>query len=248
VKRLAATAVVVVLLFAVRVGAGPLESGFLARIAATLALIERTLRQTNEVVSATRDRLAEVYPDNALRPIERLFERARSIKDEVEALSCSWQFSLRVQRLWQGLFQGARLCKAEWRALFGAPPRYVLQDLDEYFDYSATRRLNMVATRVERGRPQQEFLEWLLTEAERGRDPGEGGKFSPGYSQRLSALGAAALGNVLLEEGDTLTAELELAQEQVNDRRYRKRLETELALDVYAQLAGKAPGSGEARP
>jgi hypothetical protein len=227
--------------------AGPVEAGLLARIAATLALIEDTLRRTNEVVSATKERLAAVYPPDVARSIEKAFVSVRSIEEEVKALACGWKFSPRVQRLWEGVFSGRRICRDEWVALFGSAPPYVLQDLDEYQDYQATRRINMVATRVERGQGQKDFMEWLLKEAERGRNPDGTGPASPGYSQRLSAIGAAALGNVLLEEGDTRTAELELRQERANDSRYRKRLQTELALDLYVQLAGTSP-SQAARP
>jgi hypothetical protein len=218
--------------------------GILEQIAATLAQVERTLRDTNTVVQATKDRLALVYPPDVIRTISRAFASVGSIADEVKALACDWRFSPRVLRLWQGIFAGLRICKNEWAALFGTAPPYVLGDLDEFFDYQATRRLNMVATRVERGPGQQDFLNWLLAEAERGRSPDGSGPASPGYSQRLSAIGSAALGNVLLEAGDTETAELELRQERSNEQRYRQRLTTELALDVYTQLAGPQATEG----
>jgi hypothetical protein len=239
-KRTLALVLTLSLIAVTRSSAGPFETGILAKIVATLALIERTLRETNIVVQETRERLSQVYPKDVVRAIDKTFASIRSISDEVASLSCGWRFSPRVQRLWEGIFAGRRICRNEWSALFGSPPPYVLQDIDEYFDYQATRRLNMVATRVERGQGQNDFLTWLFSEAERGREPDGSGPASPGYSQRLSALGAAALGNVLLEEGDTRTAELELRQERANDARYRKRLGTELAIDVYGQLA--APG------
>jgi hypothetical protein len=248
-KRVVALALGVALIAALpaRALAGPVEAGLLARIAATLATIEETLRRTNEVVSATKERLAAVYPPDVVRSIEHAFVSVRSIEEEVKALACDWKFSPRVQRLWEGVFSGRRICREEWVALFGSAPPYVLQDLDEYFDYQSTRRINMVATRVERGQAQKDFLEWLLGEAKRGRNPDGTGPASPGYSQRLSAIGAAALGNVLLEEGDTQTAELELRQERASEARYRKRLETELSIDLYSQLAGEG-GAPEKAP
>src|SRR5215472_13571503 len=170
--------------------AGPFETGILAKIVATLALIERTLRETNLVVQATRERLSQVYPKDVILAIDKTFASIRSISEEVASLSCGWRFSPRVQRLWEGIFAGRRICRNEWAALFGSPPPYVLQDIDEYFDYQATRRLNMVATRVERGQGQNDFLTWLFDEAKRGREPDGSGPASPGYSQRLSALGA----------------------------------------------------------
>jgi hypothetical protein len=96
----------------------------------------------------------------------------------------------------------------------------------------------MVTSRVAAGPRNQEFLGWLMEETEKGRAPGAEAKYGPGYSQRLSAVGAAALGNVLLEQGDTLTAELELAQERINEKRLHRKLQTELALGLLAALAG----------
>lgn len=219
--------------------AGPGENAVLVEIIAVLRTMHATLTRIREAVASTRDTFNAVYPRRALEQIEHVVDQVRTIQDEVEQISCGWQFSLRTERLWEGLFRGARLCRPEFRQLFGAPPDYVLQDLDEYFDYSATRRLNMVATRVERGPRQQEFLRWLLAEAEHGRNR-EDEPYGPGYSQRLSAVGAAALGNVLLEQGDTLTAQLELAQERANDKRLRQKLAAELSLDLYRRLASPA--------
>jgi hypothetical protein len=226
---------------------GPFEVGILQQIAATLLKVEQTLRDTNNVVAATKERLSEVYPPDVIRSIDQAFLSVRTIAEEVKALTCDWKFSPRILRFWQGIFGGLRICKQEWAALFGTAPPYVLADLDEFFDYQATRRINMVATRVERGASQKEFLSWLLSESKRGRNPDGSGPASPGYSQRLSAIGSAALGNVLLEAGDTQTAELELRQERANDARYRKRLGTELSLDVYTQLAGPEPATGGAQ-
>jgi hypothetical protein len=247
-KRVIVAALVAALLLgslAPPASAGPGEDAVLVQIIAVLRLIHSTLDSIRETVATTRDTLHLTYPLDALKRIGYFFEEVRSIKDEVSALSCGWRFSVRTQRLWKGLFDGARLCKPEFQNLFGSSPEYVLQDLDEYYDYSATRRLNMVATRVERGPAQQTFLRWLLREAERGRrSPDDGTPYGPGYSQRLSAIGAAALGNVLLEQGDTLTAQLELAQERVIDKRLRQKLQTEMSMTVYAALAGEpVPGS-----
>jgi hypothetical protein len=224
--------------------AGPGENAVLIEIIAVLRTMHETLTRIREAVASTRETLNFVYPPRVLEQIEHVVDQVRTIQDEVEQISCGWQFSLRTERLWEGLFRGARLCRPEFRDLFGAPPDYVLQDLDEYFDYSATRRLNMVATRVERGPRQQEFLRWLLAEAEHGRNV-DGEPYGPGYSQRLSAVGAAALGNVLLEEGDTLTAQLELAQERANDKRLRQKMAAELSLDLYRRLAIQASAPAE---
>ena len=240
-------AVVIVGMFAPPASAGPGENAVLVQIIGVLRTMHTTLKEIREAMESTRDSLNRAYPFRTLNPILHVFDEVRSIRDEVEAISCSWRFSLRTERLWEGLFRGVRLCKPEFRQLFGAPPSYVLGDLDEYMDYSATRRLNMVATRVERGPRQQEFLRWLLFEAERGRTS-ESEPYGAGYSQRLSAVGAATLGNVLLEQGDTITAQLELAQERANDKRLRQKMAADLSLDLYRRLADTPEPEGEVLP
>ena len=74
-----------------------------------------------------------------------------------------------------------------------------------------------------------------------GRDPGDPTKpYSPGYSQRLSALAAAELGNVMIETGDTQTAMLELDQEALNDKRRKRLLAHQTAALIYLDLASRA--------
>ena len=236
-RPLAVSFFALALAIAPRAWAGPLEWAQLAAIIDTLRKIHTTLQDINTFVRSTRDTLELVYPPAALREITQVFDQVDTIKDEVKGLSCGWRFGVSVQRLWDGVFSGQRLCKTEWQAVFGAPPQSVLQDLDEFQDYQAVRRLNMVTSRVEAGPKNEEFLGWLMEEAEKGRDPGAEAKYGPGYSQRLSAVGAAALGSVLLEQGDILTAELELAQERINEKRLRRKLETELALGWLEALA-----------
>ena len=223
--------------------AGPVEWAQLAAIIDTLRKVHATLQDINTFVRSTRDTLNLVYPPAALREIKEVFGQVATIKDEVRELSCGWHFSMSVQRLWDGIFSGQRLCRPEWQAVFGAPPPSVFQDLDEFQDYQGVRRMNMVTSRVEAGPRNQEFLGWLLEEAEKGREPGAEEKYGPGYSQRLSAVGAAALGNVLLEQGDTLTAELELVQERVNEKRLQRKLRTELAVGWLGAMADEGlPG------
>ena len=82
---------------------------------------------------------------------------------------------------------------------------------------------------------------WLAREAGLGRDPLDGTKpYSPGYSQRLSALGAAELGNVMVETGDTQTAMLELDQEALNAKRRNRLLAHESAALVYWDMTRRA--------
>lgn len=122
--------------------------------------------------------------------------------------------------------------------MFGPPVYAADWDLQSYYDWSAVRRLNLIKTRNEKSTLRAEEAHWLATEAVQGRNPPWDPTlpYSPGYSQRLSALGAASLGNVMVEMGDTQTAMLELDQEALNDKRRRRLLDHRAATLVYAGL------------
>src|SRR5262249_16153815 len=92
-------------------------------------------------------------------------------------------------------------------------------------------------TRNEKSTLRADEARWLSTESQKGRDPWDPSQpYSPGYAQRLSALGAAQLGNVMVEMGDTQTAMLDLEQEALNDNQRRRLLDHQAATFLYAGL------------
>jgi hypothetical protein len=210
----------------------------LAQIIAWLEQIDRTLRDINRITEDIKGKLNLVYPLGSLRKIETFFDPVDSIKDEVEKLSCNWRFTPRVERLRLALFKGGSFCRSEWNQLFGGPAPTMDADLESYYDWSAVRRLNLIRTRNEKGPRRASEAAWLAREAILGRDGWDYTKpYSPGYSQRLSALAAAELGNVMVETGDTQTAMLELDQEILNDRRRRRMLDHQAAWVTYVDIA-----------
>lgn len=209
----------------------------LAQIILWLQRIDQRLRDINGVVDDVKDKLLVVYPDTALRKIETFFEPVDSIKREVEKLACSWRFTPRVSKLRLALYGGGSFCRSDWNLVFGAPALTVDWDLESYYDWSAVRRLNLIKTRNEKSSLRADEAHWLATEAVKARDwldPSQ--PYSPGYSQRLSALAAAELGNVMVEMGDTQTAMLDLDQETLNDKRRRRLLDHQAAFLLYAGL------------
>ena len=237
--------VAVLLLGSSGASADPSNWAHLAQIILWLQQIDQTLRDINGLVDDVRQRLSYVYPAAALRRIETVFEPVDSIKKEVEKLVCTWRFTPRVNRLRLALFGGGSFCRSDWNLVFGAPAPTIGWDLESYYDWSAVRRLNLIKTRNEKSDLRADEAHWLATEALKGRDPADPRKpYSPGYAERLSALGAAELGNVMVETGDTETAMLELDQEALNDKRRRRLLDHEAATLVYAGLTtlqGSAP-------
>ncbi len=238
-RWLAGLVVAVLLLESSGASADPSNWAHLAQIILWLQQIDQTLRDINGVVDDIRQRLFNVYPEAAVRKIETVFEPVDSIRKEVEKLACSWRFTPRVNKLRFALFGGGSFCRSDWNLVFGAPAPTVGWDLESYYDWSAVRRLNLIKTRNEKSALRADEAHWLATEAINGRDPWDPTKpGSPGYAQRLSALGAAELGNVMVELGDTETAILDLDQEALNDKRRRRLLDHQAATLVYAGLAG----------
>src|SRR5207247_7813886 len=123
------------------------------------------------------------------------------------------------------LFGGGSFCRSDWNLVFGPPPPTIDWDLESYYDWSAVRRLNLIKTRNEKGSRRASEAAWLAHEAIQGRDAWDPTKpYSPGYSQRLSALAAAELGNVMVEMGDTKTAMIELDKEVLIDKHHPRQM------------------------
>jgi hypothetical protein len=213
----------------------------LLKVLATLTRIHQVTRNIRGVTEDIRHKLTRVWPDRALRPLQIVMEPVRSIRSEISQLSCGWQFSVRTEALRAGIFAGRGFCKREWEAVFGPVPQTRFRDMDEYNDWSAVRRLNAVSRHVTQNDAWTQQATWLTAEALRGtlnpaEDQGRDGR--PGYAQRLSALGAAQLGNFLAEGGKLQAYELELAQERLNERRHRQRLQQTFAVFSYGLLGG----------
>ncbi len=238
-RWLAGFVVTVLLLGSSGASADPTSWGPLTQIVLWLHEIDQTLRDINGLIDDVKQRLFIVYPEAALRKIETVFQPVDSIKREVEKLACTWKLTPRVQRLRYALFGGGSFCRSDWNLVFGPPVPAVDWDLESFYDWSAVRRLNLIKTRNEKSDLRAGEARWLATEALKGRDPWDPTQpYSPGYAQRLSALGAAELGNVMVEMGDTQTAMLDLDQEALNDKRRRRLLDHQAASLVYASLAG----------
>ncbi len=243
-RRLVVLAVAFVLLLRPEVSsADPGSWASLAQIIAWLNQMDSTLREINSRVESIRTTLATVYPRDVLRRLDTVLEPVDSITAEVAKLACNWRFTPRVEQLRFALFQGGSFCRRDWNALFGAPTLTADWDLEHYYDWSSVRRLNLIRSRNAKGDARTQEAAWLTSEAIQGRDALDGTPYSPGYSQRLSALAAAEIGNVMVESGDTQTAMLELDQEALNDRRHKRLLSQEGATLVYWDMARRGTPS-----
>ena len=227
----------------VLVGGAPLWANTTLELLELLASLERmhtTVKNIRGVTEDIRTKLQRVWPERALRPILTYLQPVRSIRDEIQQLSCSWQFSVRMERIRTGVFAGQGFCKREWEAVFGTPVPGWSKDLEDYQDWSAVRRMNAIGTHVTQNEKWAQQAAWLTHEAVKGTtnpadDQGPDGR--PGYAQRLAALGSAQLGQLMVESGKLQAYELELAQERLNDKRRKRRLDDAFAYGTYRMLA-----------
>ena len=181
-----------------------------------LQRIDATLGDINDMTDDIEGKLVHAsIPEARCVRIETYFEPVESIKDEVAKLACGWKFTPRVERL---------RARALWRRLvlsLGLESRSSVSrgaddgpDLENYYDWSAVRRLNLIQYAEReglRGAPSEAALA-APTRRSRGRDA-LGLHSSPTHPATRSGCppsAAAELGNVMVETGDTQTAMLEL--------------------------------------
>jgi hypothetical protein len=164
----------------------------LTRIAAALDSTYRFLYRVNQATQSIRNRVDEMFPNETLDEIRSVFQQVRSIQDEVSGLACNWKFSPRVDGLRKGLLKLGPLCRREYQRAFGAPVPGVDADLDEYGQWQAALRWNVVADNMSVSRDWAEAAAELSREARRAGDPDDpNNPHSVGYSQRLLAVSEA---------------------------------------------------------
>jgi hypothetical protein len=243
-KLLSASALVVALVLGVAGDAsaqipGPGTSQLLA-ILAELQRLQSTVSHIRAVTSDLKTKVYSVYPDRVIRSIGVYFLPALSLKREIEQLSCDWRFSPVMDRFRLGVLGGGSFCREEWEGVFGRAPVTVNRDLDEYQEMMSVQRLGAVRGAVEGSDEWAGTAHWLMTETLAGTPLGDPSlKYSPGYSNRLSALGAAQLGNFMVQSGKLEAYSLDLSQERLNVSLKRRRDEATVSLGMFSLLANR---------
>lgn len=218
--------------------------GLLSDIFAALQTVDGFLADINTVLDETHRHLNDIWPESTLQQIGYYFNEAKSIRQQIDSLACGWNFSLRTQKLWQGLFGGVHFCKPEFRMIYGAPPEGYDADLEEYYDYSANLRMRELSDWVAETDGDEADAMWLINEAEKGRATGDpNDPYGPGYSQRLSAIGAARVAKQLEKNMNIGREELRLLEERSDELRFRRRKEKDLSLLMVAFATGREPFS-----
>lgn len=233
-KLVAVVAIVACLSGALPATAGPGEVAALARILAVLQQARAVLSDINDTVAATQETLARVYPQQTINEIKHVFQAAKGIVDEVNDLSCGWKFLPGTQAIWDGAFRSARVCKPTWQGTFGAPVG-LDADIQELWDANAVLATNLVAGHMEGAKDQGMFWENMYWEAKFARTLDH--PQSAGYAQRLTAVSMAALGTLMVEQGNLTAMDLQLTQLRASREMRRKRLQDRAVVDAIHGLA-----------
>lgn len=164
----------------------PFKYALLAKIAKVAVDIYRTADKILEQAQEMKERLSTMFPDETLAEIGSTFQQVRALQDAIDQLACSWRFSGPFRELRQGLLRPGLLCKKAYQQAFGKPVHAIDEDLEEYLQWSAARRLNTVAGTIA---VSQQWNQASAVLAQTARRSGT----SVGEAERYSAI-AAALG------------------------------------------------------
>jgi hypothetical protein len=222
----------------------PYQIAILGDILQAMHTVNSWLTDIDELLAQTKKHLYDMWPESTLQEIQYVFNEATSIRQQIDSLACGWDFSLRVQTLWKGLFGGLSFCKPQFRLIYGAPTPGWDSDLEEYYDYSASLRTNELHDWIAQADDDEADAMWLIREAEKGRvtedfsDP-----YGPGYSQRLSAIAAARVAKQLETNMNIEREEFRMYLERREDARLRKRKEKDLSLIILSFASGREPFS-----
>ena len=242
-RRALAVVLVVAILLAPTTPAHAIgETGQLVQILALLYKAEKVIKNINGVMESMRDRILVMNPMRANQELLHWFQQVRTIKEELEQMSCDWQFTVPVQKFWDGIFDvsGSGFCKPELRGLFGAPHKDLPgADIEEWYDASSTVRLRSLGTRVAHDEAWAEYAQRLAWEASQPGNPYGDEPYGPAYSRRLSAQALSLLGVMSIEHGDTRAMELWLLEQEWMDERQEDRRERALALTTLGLAAGR---------
>jgi len=220
----------------------PVEIALLSQILQAMQKVDGWLKDIDDVVFSTKEHLNQVWPGRAFQEISYVFNEARTIRAEIDGLACGWNFSVRVRKLWDGLFSGVPFCKPEFRLVYGPPPSYYGQDLDEAYDWASTLTTAEVSDWMASADDDEADARWLIKEARMGQDSNDpNSPYGPGYSQRLSAVAAARLAKELHQLGNLEAADLRNTLLRSNEARLKARKEIDLVMTGYALVAGQTP-------
>jgi hypothetical protein len=220
----------------------PVELGLLGQILQAMKTVDGWLSDIDNILSVTKQHLNEVWPASSMGKIGYVFNEVRSIRNEINSLACGWNFTLRVQKLWDGLFSGIPFCKPEFNLVYGVPPVYYARDMDEAYDWASTLTIAQVSDWMTASDLDEGDARWLIQEAKKAKDWSDANSpYGPGYSQRLSAVAAARIAKELHEVGNLEAAGLRNTMLRSNDFRLKARKEMDLTLIGYAFLTGQTP-------
>lgn len=195
----------------------PIRIAILARIAAITAEIHKAADAISRATRALQQRQEELFPREALREIDSVFQDVRRVRDEFEALRHGWTLSLEAQRFRDALVGEAELRREEWESLWGraeGPGR----DLHDLAGWNSNRRYRSAAAYLEVHDDWQASAGRLARQARAGGE----GEASALRSVRLTAVGSALALQQAAAANKLAAEQLDGLQEELDEERHQE--------------------------
>ena len=118
------------------------------RVVSTLLLYEHKLLDKANIDVYNRYRFY-FHPDGVLNPINTSLALMRSMRSEVSAIACGWQFTPRTAMLRQLHLEPLRLCRPTFQLVWGSSVPGPDKDVNEFADYVGVLSANQLSTRAD---------------------------------------------------------------------------------------------------
>lgn len=202
-----------------------LRVAILARIATIATRIHALTDAIARATRAIQERQEVMFPRAALDKIGSVFQRVRSLREDLEFLAAQWTLPYDADEFRKALVGETTLDRAKWESLWGQP-RGPQRDLDEFAAWSGERRYLSAASFLAVHDQWQDAAGSVAHAARSGQDA------SAGRSIRLMAV-AASMGLQQATVANKLAAEqLDAVQEDLDFARHDEMLADALG-DVF---------------
>jgi hypothetical protein len=148
--------VVVVALLSTSLGAFPIIGDpttiYLLKVVENVLSTIQEIELAAQAISQGRiDTLVSGYafPASVFRDISATIDQVHGIRDEIQQMSCDWQFSIRTGLLRDLNLRPLKLCRPSFQLIWGGSDNHWDADMQEAQDYVGTLTGNMISERVQ---------------------------------------------------------------------------------------------------
>jgi hypothetical protein len=174
------------------------------------------------------------FPAELFEPLEKVVSSVKGIRQEIEEISCDWQFSRRTSVLKDLYLAPFRLCRESFQAIWGTSQGRWDSDLHEFQDYEGTLSANLIAERARGVAGWQDIFASIEHDSALLRR-------SPGEANRDEAVALAGAG-LIAHSGSAIASQTLLVRELDREmERFDERKRSDMGRFLLLSLAGEDP-------